>query len=177
MIERAVIIGNQIRIIPEDTALDVADTVADADHRPESSDDAWLSLPCVDNAMLDRASQEKKIFCSQPGAKRLADVIETQVERTWKVKFQEVQLLLMQYVFGMDTPDGTTSSFQMNNDASRKAWVEIKQYDHKDLIWVTHTFWGYIKVTGSTNFDDSHVQVNADIMVLHSTLNLTEAAT
>lgn len=176
MTERAVIIGNQIRVCPEGTALAIAATFSDSTHRPESADPAWASLPCVDNAMLDRASQEKKIFCPSPGAKRLTDVIETQIERTWKVKFQEVQLRLMQHVFGMDTPDGTTSSFQSNNDGARKAWFEIKQYDHKDDIWVTHTFWGYSKITGSVNFDDNHTQVSMDICVLNSSLNLTEAA-
>jgi hypothetical protein len=92
------------------------------------------------------------------------------------VKTQEVQLFLMQHLFGHDIPDGTTSSFQSNNDAKRKGWAEIKQYDHKNNAWVTHTFWTHFTVTGSTEFGDNHVQVTVDLPVIYSALNLTEAA-
>lgn len=162
-----------MRFMPENTPLDVVDTFSDIDHRPELADDAWISLPCLETATLSRSSEMKDIWCPQPGAKRLSDRIETKIQRTWKVKTQEVQLFLMQHVFGHDLPDGVTNDFTPNKDRARKGWAEISQYDHDDQQWCTHTFWTHMTVTGDIEFGDNHVQVTLELPILHSSYNST----
>lgn len=172
MTTRALVIGNQIKWIPAGATLE-ATTIASNSVAPTESDTAWISLPCVDTATIDISSDIKEIYCPMPGGKVMTDQIRTKVKRVWKVKFQEVQTLLMQHAFGMATPDGSSVSYAPNRDGNRRGWVQIKQYDEANNLWQTHTFWTLFNVTGSVNFDDNHVQVSAEFTELYSTLNTT----
>lgn len=174
MTERAVIIGNAVRFIFEGTALDTPDTAASADNVPENSDDAWLSFPCVDKASVQIEEEMKEVWCPQPGARQLSDIIPTKRKQTWKLTLNEVSQLTFQIALGHDAPDGSTDSFQPNKGTSRKGWIEIKQYDHDNDLWVTHTLWGLLRCTGEVNFDENHVQIPIEFIVIHSTNNLTE---
>lgn len=171
MTEEAKIIGNQCRVIVEGTELDGDIGEASATVAPTTGDDAWISLPCADKAELQTDEELREIYCPQPGAKVLTDAIPTKRKQTWKITFTEINLFLWQVVLGMESPDGSTGTITPNSGVAKKVWLEIKQYDQRNDLWVTHTVWALMRHVGTVAFDDNHIQPVLEFLVLNSTEN------
>lgn len=165
------IIGNTLKFCPSGTTL--ASGVASLTNKPVTvTDDAtYYDLPCADTADLTQTSQDKKLFCPNPGARVLTKVVSTDYEAQWKITLKEIDDVLFRLVCGVEDLEQASplTPFEIPR---REGWFRILQYDQTNTLIATWDFFGSLKVDGAVSFNNDFVTVTVMI-----DLNLAAANT
>lgn len=158
------IIGNHLLFCPKGTTL--ASGVSSVSNKPVvTTDDAtYISLPCVDSADFTSTSQDKKVFCPNPGARVLTKIFSTDFEANWKFTLKELSSALYRFVFGVEDL-AAASPYTPFAVARREGWFRVTQYDDENNLLFTHDFFGSMKLDGTVSFNNDVVTVSAMVDV------------
>lgn len=164
------IIGNHLTFWPAGATL--ATGVVSITNKPvaETDDDAGFVLPCVDSAELTQTSQDKKVFCPNPGARVLTATLTTEYEAAWKFTLKELDPVLLRWIFGAQDLE-EASPITPFAIPRREGWFRVEQYDQQNAHLFTHDFYGSGKVDGNVTFGNDVVTTSLMVDVYMAAAN------
>jgi hypothetical protein len=158
--------------VTTDTAGTITQTgTASRTVRPTSIDANWYDLGIIADLAFDRKQSAVQIFAPNPGRVELYDVIETKLINGIKWTTLELSGKVIEIVMASDVITSDTGSYTPGAKLTKKAWVEVIQYDHGDVLVNTVYLYCYIVVTGDLKAGDKEVDASWEAQKLVSTLN------
>lgn len=140
--------------------------------KPAASAADWIKFGTIEEAEVESTGDEKEVWGPSPGQLRLVDIITVKAGLTWKFKVKQMSLLMFELMFGTGALSGA-SAIQYNPTAgtTRKGWLKIQQYDHKDTSINVQDIWVQLKLAGPVTFGEDVATFDVEARVLHSSLN------
>ena len=158
--------------VTTDTAGTITQTgTASRTVRPSSIDANWYDLGIISELSIDRKQTADQVFAPNPGRIELYDVIETKVINGMKWTTDQLSGKLVEVLTGSDVITGDTGTYTPAAKITKKAWVEVLQYDQGDALVNSLYLYCYVTVSGDVKFGDKHVTASWEAMKLVSTLN------
>jgi hypothetical protein len=170
MNKRSTVVGTHAFFAREGDTHGSSDTVA-VDSKPAQDDSAWIDFGVISETGVEPQSEEKEIWGPSPGQLRLVDVIETKRAIKYSFTAKEMSPLMFELLFGTEALDSGSSQFNPLEGATKKGWLKVQKYDHKDALVSTVDVWVHIKIASEVSFGEDEVSFEVEARTLHSTLN------
>lgn len=169
------VVGAHAFFIPEGAAFTSpeAGTVG-REEKPDNEEVTWFNLGVGDWAFAPQNTIEDFI-APAPGMRQLHDRIATKVGLKLKGTWKELSNLVYQLLLATATlPNSPTAGGQYNpmeGDPVVRGWLNIQQYNQKNVKINTLEVYVALTIPGEIAFDDKLIDTQVEADVLQSTLN------
>lgn len=166
------IVGNKVRLFREGASFTLPSAgTASAAALPGTADTGWIDVGCVMEGTVTPTSTDIEVSCPSPGAYRLDKVLVTDHKLKLELTLQYLGPLGMELAFDTAALTNASTTYTPNSGLERNFWVELKQYDHNDVLINTVSLFCYVKLAGGINFNKQLTETKIECLVLQSALN------
>jgi hypothetical protein len=129
--------------------------------RPADDDSAWIDFGAIVDGGIEREREPKEVWGPFTGGGRieLHDVVETKQTIIRSFITQEMSPLAIEVLFGSAALDELSEDFYALAGKTKKGWILIDHYDHRDVLTIRERAFVHLYVAGPVTMDSNIASV------------------